>query len=77
MIRPDTKTLSALASLSSDQSFAVVMAWMAASREEARDDLEAQANSALFGQLQGYSLCLRDILEHAKNARESLSKTGR
>lgn len=75
MIKPDTRTLEALARLRANTDFAVVLQWIAASRQDNLVTLEAADKKR--GRLQGYGLALSDLLQHAAYAADALSKTGR
>lgn len=76
MKRPDTKVLSALASLDGTQEFGVVMEWITSSLH---DELESliTADVARVQRQQGYCQALTELMQHALQARENLRKTGR
>lgn len=76
-MRPDIRTLEAFARLQNDQDFAHVLAWAEQSLVEATDDLVMSKDANETLRLQGACLVWRALVNTARNARDSLSKTGK
>ena len=76
MIRPTDKVLRALAALEGDQNFQTILGWISDSRETERDAVELAHDGDRAMQFAGRAASLSEILGYARNARETLRKTG-
>jgi hypothetical protein len=73
LIRPDTKVLESLARLRGNTDWVAVLAWIADSRHDNFLQLEDAVKEDVE-RMRGYGLALRDLLQHATKARDSLNK---
>lgn len=74
LIRPERNVLESLARLQGTSDFDTIMAWIASSHENARDQMESAASDASLRQLQGAALALGEIRAIATEARSALER---